>query len=90
VENASISLLEAMNAGLAIITTNTTGCQETAGDSALLVSPRDVGGIKEALLKFIQDDNLREEFGQKARQRSIEHYSWDKIVNQYDQIYKGE
>ncbi|MCK5081693.1 MAG: glycosyltransferase family 4 protein, partial [Candidatus Omnitrophica bacterium] len=33
VENAPISLLEAMNAGLAIVTTNTTGCYETAGDS---------------------------------------------------------
>ena len=88
VENASIALLEAMSAGLAIITTNTTGCQETAGDSALLVNPHDVNGIKNAVLKLTRDDNLIKEFGKKARQRSIENFSWDTIIDKYIETYK--
>ena len=89
VENSPISILEAMNAGLAVITTNTTGCLEVAGDSALLVNPRDVANIKEVTLKLIHDNDLLREYGQKARQRSIEHFSWDKIVNRYIAIYNA-
>jgi len=88
VENAPISLLEAMNAELAVITTKNTGCQEVAGDSALLINPHDVGGIKDAILKLTRDENLIKNYGEKARRRSIEHFSWDSIVDNYLNVYK--
>lgn len=88
VENAPIALLEAMNAGLAVITTNTTGCKEVAGDSGLLVNPRDTAGIKTAILKLVRDDGLIKEMGEKARRRSIECFSWDSIVDRYIEMYK--
>ena len=40
-ENFPMVLLEAMAAGLAIITTKNTGCEEVVGDTGLLVAPGD-------------------------------------------------
>ncbi|MCK5013981.1 MAG: glycosyltransferase family 4 protein [Candidatus Omnitrophica bacterium] len=88
VENAPISLLEAMNAELAVITTKKTGCQEIAGDSALLVDPHDVDGIKDAILKLAGDENLIKNYGEKARKHSIERFSWNSIVDNYLNVYK--
>lgn len=85
-ENASIALLEAMNAELAIVTANTTGCCETVGNTALLVNPRDTNGIKDAILQLTQNNSLIKELGQKARKRSIENYSWDDIIDEYTKI----
>ena len=88
VENAPISLLEAMNAGRAIVTTNTTGCYETAGDSDLLVDPHDTNGIKNAVFQFAHDESLIDEFGKRARKRSIEKFSWDMIIEEYLKLYR--
>ena len=88
IENAPIALLEAMNAGLAIITTNASGCYETAGDSAMLVAPHDETAIREAVLKLVHDENLLDGFGKKARQRSLANFGWDTIIDQYAELYK--
>jgi len=82
-ENAPIALLEGMSAGLATITSNVAGCRETAGDAAMLVDPRNVEETKEAVLKLVNNESRIDEYGQKARQRSIEYFSWDDIVDKY-------
>jgi len=88
VENAPVSLLEAMNAGLAIITTNIPACKEMAKEAAEFVSPHDVAGIKESLLGLVRDENKIKEMGEKARKRSIERFSWEGIVGRYIEVYK--
>jgi glycosyltransferase involved in cell wall biosynthesis len=87
-ENAPIALLEAMNAGLGIITTNATGCREIAGDTTLLVSPGDVAGIKKAILDLVGQDSLAASLGAKARARSLHEFSWEAIVDTYSELYQ--
>ncbi len=87
-ENASIGLLEAMLAGMAVITSNVSGCPETVGDSGLLVSPQDVEGIRTNLLKLINDDKLCRELGARARNRVLEVFDWQKISRQYIAQYE--
>lgn len=87
-ENFPIILLEAMASGMAIITTNATGCPEVVGDSALLVRPKNSEDIKKALLKLINDDKLRGQMGRKARKRLEEKFTWEKVAKQYIQIYE--
>ncbi|MBN1354528.1 MAG: glycosyltransferase family 4 protein [Candidatus Omnitrophica bacterium] len=88
VENAPISLLEGMNAGLAVITTNAAGCSEIAEDAALFVNPRDAGGIKKALLKLAGDEALIRKMGDRARARTRERFSWETITERYIDLYK--
>jgi glycosyltransferase involved in cell wall biosynthesis len=88
-ENFPIVLLEAMTAGLAIITTNDTGCTEVVGDSALLINSKDSGAIKDALLKLINDPNLRTRLGKAARKRAEENFSWENVVIKHINLYSS-
>lgn len=87
-ENFPIVLLEAMTAGMAIITTNGTGCAEVVKDTALLVEPKNPEAIKEALIKLIQNPELCDDLGNAARKRIDDHFSWETIAKQYISIYK--
>ena len=86
-ENFPICLLEAMVAGLAIITTRGTGCEEVVGDSAYLVTPGSVPDIEKAYRNLIADHQLREQLGRKARQRVVDHFSWDRVRRDTDRLY---
>ncbi len=86
-ENFPVVLLEAMIAGLAIITTNDTGCAEVVRDSAILVNSKDPGAIKDALLKLINDPDLCIELGKAARKRAEENFSWKNVVSKHINLY---
>ena len=87
-ENCPIVLLEAMAAGLAIITTQDTGCTELVGEAALLVAPRDPHAIRSALIELINNPELIEALGTAARARLERIYSWGSISDRYREIYK--
>jgi len=87
-ENFPTVLLEAMSAGCAIITTNSTGCHEVVGDASLLVKPKNSDDIECALMEFINDDKLRNDLGIKARKRVLENYTWGQIAQSYVHIYE--
>ncbi|HSE84250.1 MAG TPA: glycosyltransferase family 4 protein [Thermodesulfobacteriota bacterium] len=87
-ENFPIVLLEAMAAGMAIITTSGTGCAEVVADTALLVEPTNTTAIREALIKLINDPTLRNGLGQAARMRLESNFSWTAVASQYADVYK--
>lgn len=87
-ENFPIVLLEAMAAGMAIITTKNTGCAEVVGDAALLVNKRDSKSIYRALKQLMIDPGLCEKLGHLARKRLEENFSWHAVVRQYIDRYQ--
>lgn len=87
-ENFPIVLLEAMAAGMAIITTKDTGCAEVVGDSAILVEPRDSLPIKEALIELMNNPDLCKELGSSARRRLEDNFSWNSIALKYINLYE--
>lgn len=84
-ENASVSLLEAMSAGCAMVTTNVSGCPETVGEAGLIVIPRDHVSIRESILQIM---NNTDEWGNKARKRILENYTWENTIKNYIKIYE--
>ena len=88
-ENASVSLLEAMLAGMAIITSNVSGCPETIADSGILIDPQDIKALRENLLKLIDNDKLCQELGAKARERALEIFDWREISRRYIAAYQS-
>jgi glycosyltransferase involved in cell wall biosynthesis len=88
-DNFPIVLLEAMDAGMAIITTRNTGCEEVVGSTALLIKPGDVSGLRNALLKYIGDPLLCERSGERARMRLDENFTWAAVAKRYVNIYEG-
>ena len=86
-ENFPMVLLEAMAAGLAIITTEGTGCAEVVGDAGILVPPRDPQAIGRALRRLIDDHELRRSLGTAARRRIEENFTWQAVAARYLEEY---
>ena len=86
-ENFPVVLLEAMSAGLCIVTTDDTGCREVVGDAALKVPPHDAAAIRQALLTLMSDPARREALGRAARQRVVEHFTEGKVAADYRELY---
>ncbi len=86
-ENFPIVLLEAMAAGLAIVTTEGTGCAEVVGDAGILVPVRDSRAIGRALKRLMDDPALRQSLGAAARRRIEENFTWDVVARRYVEEY---
>lgn len=87
-ENFPIVLLEAMAAGLAIITTEGTGCAEVVGDAGLLVPIRDSRAIGRAIKRLVDDPELRRTLGVAARRRIEENFTWSAVARRYVEEYE--
>lgn len=88
-ENASISLLEGMLSGCAVITSNISGCSETMGSAGLKINPKSVKELKTAIEFLIKDANARLKFGELAIGRVLEQYDNTKIFNKYIKLIDG-
>ncbi|MGN6391544.1 MAG: glycosyltransferase family 4 protein [Gemmatimonadales bacterium] len=88
-ENFPIVLLEAMAAGLAIVTTAGTGCAEVVGDAGLLVPVRDARALAVALRRLVEDPVLRHSLGAAARRRIEENFTWRAVAERYVEEYEN-
>jgi len=86
-ENFPAVLLEAMSAGMAIITSTAGGCPEVVGKAGLLVEPRDTEGIREMLVQLVESEELRQQLGEAALQRAQQQFNWKKIAQKYLSCY---
>jgi len=89
-ENFPIVLLEAMTAGLAIITTDIRGCPEVVGDTALLVPPEDPEAIRDRLMHLITRPELVCRLGNAARRRVKQFFDWPLVLEQYEWAFHEE
>ena len=88
-ENFPLVLLEAMAAGMAVITTNQTGCIEVVGEAALCVDAGDEGAIRAALVELAGNDSLRARLGADARQRVEQHFSWQTVASKHLDVFES-
>ena len=80
-ETFGISLLEAMTAGLSIASSDRGPMPEVLKDAGLYFNPESVTSIKNCLRYMIENPNLRQCLGAKAKQYS-QTYSWKKCANE--------
>lgn len=78
-EGLPYAILEAMRAGLPVVTTASGFIPQVVGDGHCgFVVPRcDVNGLAEALARLAADRGLREAMGHNARRRFLAEYSLD-------------
>lgn len=88
IENFPVSVMEAMSAGLAIVTTRGTGCSEVVGDAGLLVQPRDASQIRDALLALTRNPERCRELGRAARKRIENEFAWPVVARRYEELYR--
>jgi glycosyltransferase involved in cell wall biosynthesis len=72
-EGIPVALMEAMASGVAVIGSRLSGIPELIhdGTNGLLVSPRDVEGLADAIERLVRDQGLRTELGTRGR-RTVE------------------
>lgn len=83
--------LEAMACGTPIVSTNVGGPLETVvdGKTGFLVPPGDPLAIAEAVLRLLQDKELRETMGREGRQRVETYFSLATYVDKMEKLYLG-
>lgn len=89
-EGMPYALLEAMACGKAVIGSNIPGINDviTHGMNGILITPRDPKALADAIIMLLEDDNLRTKLGYNARQLIVKKYSWEKIAEKIEGIYK--
>ena len=79
-EGFGIPLIEAMNAGVPIISSDQTSLPEVAGDAALYVDPFSIESIKKAMIQISENEQLRMDLIEKGNRRK-ELFSWNKTAD---------
>ena len=84
------SLLEAASCGRPIVTTDVPGCREIVhdGDNGLLVEARNAAALADALAKLLANPELRQQMGQRGRERVLNEFSQEIIVAQVLTLYR--
>jgi glycosyltransferase involved in cell wall biosynthesis len=75
-EGFGIPIIEAFNAGTAVITSDITSMPEIAEDAALLVNPQNTNSIYNAIHSLAHDVELRKNLVQKGYAQA-KKFSWD-------------
>lgn len=87
-EGFGLTILEAMACNLPVITSNVSSLPEVAGDAAILVNPKDVDAITEAVVFLHRDSTYRDMLIQRglANARS---FTWKQSAQQLASVYES-
>ncbi len=82
-------LIEAMAMSLPVISSTQTAIPEIVDDNinGLLVPPRDVQALTDAIIRLIENPELRIEFGKKARRKIMDRFDIGKNIQQYAGLF---
>ncbi len=85
-----ISILEAMRAGLPVVTSNVGGISEAVQDgiTGFLVPPSNPNRLAERLKLIIENANLRRTLGANGRKRYLEDFTAEQMVNKTLTVYE--
>ena len=87
-ESFPLPPLEAMACGAPVVTTRY-GTEDYAfhEKNALVVPPKDPETLADAILRLLEDEDLREQF-RKEGPRTAKQFTWDKTVDKVEKLFK--
>lgn len=89
IETSSRSVLEAMAMEKAIVATHVGGVPELVShnETALLIPPHDIPALASAIIRLIEDPELRKEMGINARQQALRRFSIQEHISKVQNLY---
>ena len=79
------ALLEAMGFGNCVLTLAAAENIEAVGDAGILYD--DEKDLAYKLQRVLRDGSLVHSYRNRAQARAREHYTWDRVVDQYEQLF---
>ena len=90
-EGISLTILEAMAAGVPVVATSVGGTPEIVTDEVgRLVPPRDPSALADTLAVLADAPSLRAALGRAARARVAEHFTIEAMTARYLTMYRGD
>lgn len=88
-ETFGVTLIEAMACELPVIAARAGGMTEIVvdGESGILVEPDNASSLAEGILALLRDASLRQTIGRAARQRVLQHFTWDRVAASLADLY---
>jgi len=86
-EGFGLPVLEAMQCGAPVITSNTTSLPEVAGDAAILIKPTDEDALCQSMLDLLRDESLRLKLRRKGLERAA-LFSWERCADSTVAAYR--
>jgi glycosyltransferase involved in cell wall biosynthesis len=86
-ETFGLPVLEAMAAGLPVVTSNRSALPEVAGEAALLVNPENPEEIAAAVRRILDSPELRRELIRKGHERARE-FPWERTARETLAVYR--
>ncbi|WP_159479337.1 glycosyltransferase family 4 protein [Chryseobacterium sp. 18068] len=86
-EGFGLPPLEAMQCGVATVTSNTSSLPEVVGDAGIMLNPKDEILLRKTMYDLYNDDLLRQKYAQKGLERA-KLFSWEKSANDLVAIYE--
>jgi glycogen synthase len=90
-EPFGITNLEAMACKTPVVASAVGGIKEVVvnEETGLLVEPKDVSQLKEAVIRILKDKKLRNKFGENSRKRIEQCFTWKSIAQKTKNLYEG-
>jgi glycosyltransferase involved in cell wall biosynthesis len=86
-EGFGLPPLEAMQCGVATVTSNTSSLPEVVGDGGIVLDPNNVESLGKTMLNLYKDDDLRSFYSEKGLERA-KMFSWEKCADEHIGIYQ--
>lgn len=86
-EGFGLPVLEAMQLGCPVITSDISSLPEAGGDAAMYFNPNDVSDIAAKMQKLIDDKGLREKMIKKGYDQ-VKKFSWDKSAKETLKVFE--
>lgn len=86
-EGFGLPVLEAMQCGTPVVSGGGSAMSEIGGDAAVLVDPRSPLDLSRAILRLLDDEELRLDLRRRGLERAS-HFSWKKAASQTHAVYE--
>lgn len=87
-EGFGIVFLEAMSAGLPVISTTAPAIPEVVGDAGILVPPKNPKVLAESISLVLKNDGLHRDLIKRGLRRARK-YDWNRLIVRYEKAYKS-